>query len=100
MSNVGAKTQHVAKQSSGVGFRWGHCQVLVVSQCDVRTVSSVNPVSHDTCTRGLPHFLDCHEPPGRRRKLSNTGANKYKARCAKQSSWFQILFGVTVRSSL
>src|SRR5210317_2596973 len=38
----------------GVVFRWGHCQVLFVSQCNVCEQPSANPVSRDTCTRELP----------------------------------------------
>ena len=52
--------QHRSQRSTlrnslpGVGFRWGHCQVLFVSQCNVCKQPSANPVSHDTCTRELP----------------------------------------------
>ena len=38
----------------GIGFRWGHCQVLFVSQHNTFKQPSANPVSHDTCTRELP----------------------------------------------
>src|SRR5210317_1172477 len=37
-----------------VGFRWGHCQVLFVSQHNIFKQPLANPVSHDTCTRELP----------------------------------------------
>ena len=52
--------QHWSQRSTlrnslpGIGFRWGHCQVLFVSQHNTCKQPSANPVSHDTCTRELP----------------------------------------------
>ena len=54
------REQHWSQRSTlrnslpGVGFRWGHCQVLFVSQHNICKQPSANPVSHDTCTRELP----------------------------------------------
>ena len=48
---------HAEKSLPGVGFCWGHCQVLFVSQSNVCNVSSANLVSHDTCTREVPPEL-------------------------------------------
>ena len=54
--NEQRRSQRSTLQNSlpGVGFRWGHCQVLFMSQCNVCEQPSANPVSHDTCTCELP----------------------------------------------
>ena len=38
----------------GIGFRWGHCQVLFVCQCNVYEQPSAKRGTVDTCTRELP----------------------------------------------
>src|SRR5210317_660541 len=80
----------------GVVFRWGHCQVLFVSQCNVYEQPLANPVSHDTCTRELPPEFVTRERPNWR-KTSNVGANA--ARC---ETVFLVYYSVggTVRSCL
>ena len=76
--------QHRSQRSTlrnslpGIGFRWGHCQVLFVSQHNTFKQPSANPVSHDTCTRELPPTFVTRATASRR-KMSNVGANV--ARC-------------------
>ena len=73
----------------GIGFRWGHCQVLFVSQHNICKQPSANPVSHDTCTRELPpEFVTrAAEQAKNERHVEPT------QHVAKQSSWYRIPLG-------
>ena len=87
--------QHWSQRSTlrnslpGVGFRWGHCQVLFVSQHNTCKQPSANPVSHDTCTRELPP--EFAETSGR--AAENRATLEPTKHVAKQSSWSRIPFG-------
>ena len=89
--NEQRRSQRSTLQNSlpGVGFRWGHCQVLFVSQCNVCAQPSANPVSHDTCTRELlPEFVT------RAAELAkNEQPSEPTQHVAKQSSWRRIPLG-------